>query len=327
MSARLSWPRWSVLAILLLVVPVFGVPTPGDSPKESAAEKTRRALDQVVSVEYANIPLSEAIGKLRELTKLNIVLDRGAVPNFGGGFGGGPGGGFGPPGGPQPPGGAGFGRPPGDGAGSSETTIELKLKDVKVRTVLTQLGHLTNLTYVIEQDVIVLTRTDQAFTRMLNQRVSIDFSKEPLEKALKHLATETGVNLFLDPREAKKGTEPITLKLDDVPLDAALKLMTEMAGLRHVRVANVLMVTSNESAARLGGNGFGGGAAGGFPGFPMPPGGGGGFPGGFPGIPVPPPGGAGGVAPPIPPAPGDIEAVPVQPPPVDFPLPPVPDRP
>ncbi len=43
----------------------------------------------------------------------------------------------------------------------------------------------------------------------------------------------------------------MTLHLEDVPLETAVRLLSEMAGLKPVRVGNVLFVTSKDNAAEL----------------------------------------------------------------------------
>ena len=43
----------------------------------------------------------------------------------------------------------------------------------------------------------------------------------------------------------------MTLPLEDVPLETAVRLLAEMAGLKPVRVGNTLFVTKKEIAADL----------------------------------------------------------------------------
>ena len=103
-------------------------------------------------------------------------------------------------------------------------------------------------------------------------------------------------------RLKEKANAAVTLKLEDVPLETAVRLMAEVADLGAVRMNNVLFVTTPERAEKLRPNADGPTQPGNnvvpFPGgFNPPPGGLGGF--GFggvvPAIPVPP-------APPPPPA-------------------------
>ena len=43
----------------------------------------------------------------------------------------------------------------------------------------------------------------------------------------------------------------MTLRLEDVPLETAVRLLAEMAGLKPVRVGNTLFITSKETAAEM----------------------------------------------------------------------------
>ncbi len=69
--------------------------------------------------------------------------------------------------------------------------------------------------------------------------------------AAKQLAADTGANLVIDPRLADKANKTITLKLEDVPLETAVRLMAEVADLGTVRMSNVLFVTTTERAEKL----------------------------------------------------------------------------
>src|SRR5262249_2067248 len=75
--------------------------------------------------------------------------------------------------------------------------------------------------------------------------------KVQLGNALKKLAKETGTSLIVDSRVAKEAEAAITLQLDDVPLETAVRLMAESAGLKPVRVGNVLFVTNKANAKEL----------------------------------------------------------------------------
>ena len=87
--------------------------------------------------------------------------------------------------------------------------------------------------------------------KQMRQRVSLDFEKEELSSALKKLARETATNMLVDTRAAKEAKLEVTLQMDDVPLETAVRLMSEMAGLKPVRVGNVLFITTKPSANEL----------------------------------------------------------------------------
>jgi hypothetical protein len=245
-----------ILAGLLLItrlVPVAAaVPNPTEPVKsESPAEKIRKALDQTMSVDLQGHTLTAAIEVLRHQSKVNIVLDAAAILQT--------------------------------GLAPDEVPVNLKLDKVRLRTVLKALLSQFGLTWVIDEDILLLTTEETAIHRQVRQRVDVNADQVPLEKALQQLARQTATNLVIDPRQAAKGKEPVTLRLDDVPLEVAVRLLAELAGLRSVRQANVLFVTSKEVAAALRkeedatqnlnphGLIIDGGLGGAFPGFPPPP--------------------------------------------------------
>jgi hypothetical protein len=80
---------------------------------------------------------------------------------------------------------------------------------------------------------------------------TVSFDKTPLEDALKKLAEETEANVVLDARAAEKAKAPVTARMTDVPLDTAVLLLSDMAGLEHVEVDSVYYVTSKENAESL----------------------------------------------------------------------------
>ena len=49
----------------------------------------------------------------------------------------------------------------------------------------------------------------------------------------------------------KEAKAPVSIQLEDVPLETAVRLLAEMAGLKPVRVGNVLFVTKKETANEL----------------------------------------------------------------------------
>ena len=55
----------------------------------------------------------------------------------------------------------------------------------------------------------------------------------------------------MDGRSQKEGQSPVTLQVEDIGLDAAVRLLAEMAGLKPVRVGNILFVTTKQSAQEM----------------------------------------------------------------------------
>jgi hypothetical protein len=211
-----------VAGLVWLLVPTLAVlaapaNTDNKAAAESPAEKARRALEQTLSVEYNEASLQFVLDDLSEKTKIRFVADRGNL-----------------------------------GILPDNSAISLKLQDAKAATVLRMALAQMNLSYLVLDGNILVTTEDAAIDRQLRQRVSLDLEEVPLEKALKTLAKNTRANLVLDPRTAKEvKAAPLTMLLEDVPLETAVRLMAEMAGLKSARIGNVLYVTSEARADKL----------------------------------------------------------------------------
>jgi hypothetical protein len=211
----------ALLALACSATLAPAAPVGESRPKnDSPAERVRKALDQVTDVKIENQSLELAISQLRDAHKINFVLDRVAVSTMG--------------------------IDPMNG-----NPITLEQSNVKLRTALRSLLGPLHLTYVIIGETVVITTEEAAVARQLRQRVSVDLDKTQLTLALKQLAHETATNLLVDPRASKEAQTAITLQLDDVPLETAVRLMAEMASLKAVRLGNVLMVTTKANAAEL----------------------------------------------------------------------------
>jgi type II secretory pathway component GspD/PulD (secretin) len=217
-------PRHALAALVMAVLPALACAAPaaaeGKDPETSPAEKARRQLDQTVTLELADQSLSAALNQLREQTKLNFVVDKSTMQQF--------------------------------GLDPEQVLVNVKLKDVKARTALRSLLAPHNLGYAIVGDTVLVSTEDAAMTRQLKQRVSLDVDKMDLAAALKKLSKETAANVVLDSRvSAKLGQTEVTVQLDDVPLENAVRLVAESAGLKPVKVGNVLMVTTKAIAAEM----------------------------------------------------------------------------
>jgi RNA polymerase sigma factor (sigma-70 family) len=82
--------------------------------------------------------------------------------------------------------------------------------------------------------------------------VTESFDKTPLADAFRRLADASEYSVVLDGRsQAKVKEEMITARLANVPVNTAVELLADMAGLDVVRRNNVFYVTSPENATRL----------------------------------------------------------------------------
>jgi hypothetical protein len=212
---------WALAPAVLTAAPA--APTGGDKDKEpTAVEKVRKALDAPVTIKMEKQTLTAALDQLKEKGKLNFVLDAltiqqqlGWVPD-------------------QMP-----------------AQVDVDLKEVKLksalRTILTPYG----LSYAIVGDTVIVTTEQMAMSRIMKQRVNVEFDKVEFATALKQLSRDTAANLLLDSRVEKEAKNPVSLELEDVPLETAVRLLAEMAGLKPVRIGNVLFVTKKETANEL----------------------------------------------------------------------------
>jgi hypothetical protein len=261
--------RWGLLAALPAIGLAWWVSLSAAQPQErveSPAAKVRKALDQRVNLDFRELPLTEVLDKLREQTQLNFVLGENAAE-------------------------------PGIGP------ITFKQQNVPLRLALNSMLRSQHFGYAIIGDKVVIDSVPDLIHQQMAQPVDVSLDGVPLNAALKQLARDTATNLVLDPRAVKAAETGLTLHLESVPLETAVRIMAELAGLSQVLLDNVLFVTTESQVARLlgellgssqlqfstgfgvggggvpGGGGLGGGL-GGFGGFP-----GGGFGvGGFGGI-------------------------------------------
>jgi hypothetical protein len=207
---------------------------PQASGAETSAEKLRKALNQVRDLEIANQPLDAAINQLREQTGINFVIDQAAVPAS-------------LPGMSLP----GTATVPVLGGSYAHLSLNGQFHHLPVRAALARLLRPHNLTHALVGDTVLITTKEKATDRQLEQPVSLNADAAPLSGLLKQLARETGANLVLDPRAAKEGQAALTLRLDEVPLQTAVEVLADEAGLRAVRMDNVLYVTSEARAEKL----------------------------------------------------------------------------
>jgi hypothetical protein len=209
---------WALAPALLSAAPA----APDKDKAATPAEKARQALNGPISIKIERQPLSAAIDMLREKTKVNFVLDTLTIQQN-------------------------FGWLP----DQSPTAVDVDLKDVKLKSALRTILSPYSLSYAVVGDTVIITTEDMAVARQMRQRVNVDLEKMEFAQALRQLSRETGVNLMLDSRVEKEAKAPVSLELEDVPLETAVRLLSEMAGLKPVRVGNVLFVTKKETANEL----------------------------------------------------------------------------
>jgi hypothetical protein len=196
-------------------------PTSATDKSSSAAETTRKALNAPITVKIERQSLTAAVEVLKEQSKVNITVDTFNIQQTG----------FSPDAPPSP--------------------VDVDLKNVKLKSALHTILQPFGLSYVALGDSVLITTEPMALIRQMRQHVSVDLDKVEFAQAVKQLGREAGVSLVIDSRVEKEAKTEVSLELEDVPLETAVRLLSEMAGLKPVRVGNVLFVTSKERAAEM----------------------------------------------------------------------------
>jgi hypothetical protein len=85
----------------------------------------------------------------------------------------------------------------------------------------------------------------------LQQTVHLKLDRTPLQTVLQDLERETGVKVVFDPQAVRTPQTAITLDVNGVTVETALRLLAEMAELKTVAVGNVVFVTTQAKAAKM----------------------------------------------------------------------------
>jgi hypothetical protein len=221
-----------VWAAAVAVVPAAAAEAPS---VKTGAEKIKQALAQSRDVEVADEPLDAAVHQLREQTGINLVLDQAAVPAQA-----------------VQAVQAGVGTPPMP-VPSPYAHLRVTVHSVgrPVREALAKALGPHGLVVVVVGDTALVTPADKAAERQLGQTIHLDADALPLKDVLQRLARDTGANVVLDQRLTKEGQTAVTARLDDVPLETAVEVLADQAGLKAVRLSNVLYVTTEARAEKL----------------------------------------------------------------------------
>ncbi|MCE9566316.1 MAG: hypothetical protein K8U57_30195 [Planctomycetes bacterium] len=194
--------------------PVPAVPAKADNPMTAV----RKALDEVGDMTYQARTLLDVVNDIKEKSKLPVILDSG-LANF--------------------------------GLDINQPTVTVNLKQVKLKDGLKAVLDPYNLKFGLTREGLFISNEEGVTARQLRQRVSVDCDGNEFATAIKQLATDTGANVVVDPRLADKAKKAVALKLEDVPLETAIRLLAEVADLRAVRMSNVLFITTPEKAKVL----------------------------------------------------------------------------
>jgi hypothetical protein len=110
-----------------------------------------------------------------------------------------------------------------------------------------------NATFLVRVNYLEVTTLKEAnLKRLLGQRIVAAFDRRPLGEALDELSARTGVSVTVDARASEKLKQPVTAAFgNDVTLEAALRMLADMADLRVVLMEEGVYVTSIANAREL----------------------------------------------------------------------------
>jgi len=221
MRLRLAQSMLAAALVLMLSSPaLLAAPAPEIKPRgEFPAEKVRKALDKTIDVSFENVSLKNAFDDLKELLKIEFMLDTVTLAN--------------------------------NGIAVDAATVTAKLSGAKGKQVLRTILDAQNLAYTILGDKVLISTEAEAQRRQLKQRISLDIDKTPLETALKDFSRAHGVQIVVDKKASKESQTEVTMQLEDIPLDIAVRLLCDHAGLKPLRMGNVLYVTTSANAKYL----------------------------------------------------------------------------
>jgi hypothetical protein len=190
-------------------------PTPSQPPAaEPPHVRIRNVLNKTTALDISAKDFAEAVKLLRDRTGVQFVLDPTVSVNI---------------------------------------PVVIKSTGVSLRTALNGVLTQYHLGYVVVGETVLITNEQEAASQRLRQLVQIEANGQPLKTVLQQLSADTGVNVVLDPRlrSTKAEDEKITLKVQEVAVHNAARLLAEFANLKAVQVGTVLVITTPEYAVRI----------------------------------------------------------------------------
>jgi hypothetical protein len=191
---------------------------PAEEKTAGPAAKTKAALDEVGNFAVENKTLPDTLAYLKQRGKIDFRLDSTALAAM--------------------------------GTDPNHTAVTFALREVKLRDALAQALAPYHLHYGVVGGQVIVSTEEVVIAKQLRQRVSI--APGSIGSIVKQLADQTGANVVLDPRQKKFAAEAQSdLELTDVPLETAVRLAAEVAGMKAVRMGNVMFVTSEARGEKL----------------------------------------------------------------------------
>ncbi|QVL33677.1 DUF4974 domain-containing protein [Telmatocola sphagniphila] len=233
--------RIPILRPLVLVLAILGMvsltPVQGSYPppeknsakskiaapkvKEKTPEELQKLLSENVKCSFLEMELKAVLSDLSQQTGAKIKFDTAFLS-----------------------------QQPGDMEG---LTVSLETDGMPLRKALRKLTLAYQLSFGVVGDTIWVSSEEGLAARQMRQYIPISCKETPLSDLIKTLSSKYSVNMVLDlkARKSKASETPITLELEEATLETILRLATEMAGLKPVRIGGVIYITSEERADKL----------------------------------------------------------------------------
>jgi hypothetical protein len=226
-----------------------GVEASSIPPAESAKEddEIQKRLRRPVSIHLNDMPLKTVLKDLRAFHGIKIRLDRKALEDEG---------------------------------IDLHQPVTVFLEDITLRSALHLMLHPLNLTFVVKEDAVWITprtktkknqpglynlgfaddcgkkesprQREREIERKLKTPVTLDFTDAPLKSILADIRAWKDLNIYVDEAAlAEHGISldrPVTIKVDQVSLKGALRLLLQCKHLTYVIKDEVLVITTEDRA-------------------------------------------------------------------------------
>jgi hypothetical protein len=197
---------------------------PATPVQGASIEKVKQGLDKSITVDFTGQSIEEILNHVRDKSGVPISIDDQSLGIVG----------------------MNFMRPDGQ-----PMQFQIKATNEKTGQVLRKFLNNYRLSYVLFENSVLVTTEEMAIVRQMKQRVSINLEEVPANKAIRDLAKNHGINLVIDPNQAKQAESRVSLQLENTGIETAIRLLAELAELKAVRMGNVMFVTSEARAKKI----------------------------------------------------------------------------
>jgi hypothetical protein len=128
-----------------------------------------------------------------------------------------------------------------------------------LKQVLGRLPAKPGATWLVRRNCIEITTYDAVRAEIMGKDYSgpmlplvcVSADRKPLDEVVAYLADQGERNVTIDPRVGDRTQAPITTYLINKPLDSALFLVADMAGLSFVQIDNTFYITTSDRAKSM----------------------------------------------------------------------------